>query len=141
MIAGIQVEIMARMAEILDSEVGADAKLHYRTVTRPPGFVPGDESSAVGTVVANVEVPFRCLFHQVDHRLAGFQRFAEVQTGDVMIDFMQDLGLESKEDPRIEVVGVGMFVQKTASRGLLEAWDVYMGGGGTMRTLLLSPVQ
>lgn len=132
---------MARMQEFLDSEVGVDAKLHYRTVTRPPGYIEGDESSAVGTVVANAELPFRCLFHQVDHRLAGFQRFAEVQTGDVMIDFMEDLGLASKEDPRIEVVGVGMFVQKTASRALLEAWDVYMGGGGTMRALLLSPVQ
>lgn len=140
MLPGFQIVMQRAAEQLLGSEAAVDAVLRWRTVARPDGYDPNDESSADGGVVANEELAFRCLKHIVDMRLSGFQRFLEVQTGDVIIDYMADLALTGKEDARIEING-RMFVQKNASKELLEAWDCEMGNGGTMKTLLLMPCQ
>lgn len=125
---------------VLDSDVACTAWLHWREVTRPPGWNVNDETTQQGGEVEGKKVEFRTLFHQVDHRLSGFQRFMEVRTGDVILDYLADLGLDDavKEDVRVEVNGA-FYVQKTASAGLKEAWDAYGDHGGMFRTLLLEP--
>lgn len=138
MLDGIGIEMDAVVEQVLASELAVDAVLHWRAVTRPVGWDPNDESSDAGAVVTPGLLEFRALFHQVDHRLSGFQKFMEVQTGDVILDYVADLALAAKEDVRIEVNG-RIYVQKNASTGLLEAWDAYTGHGGTLKTILLTP--
>ncbi len=139
---GLEIQLRQQMEMMLAAEgVNAvTAKLHWRVVTKPPGYDPDDESSTAGTVTTNHELEFRALVHQVDHRLAGFQRFMEIQTGDVMLDYLADLDLENpaKEDPRVEVNG-RHYIQKSAGTALKQAWDIHSGTGGYMKTLLLTP--
>ena len=115
------------------------ATLLWRTVTRPLGYDRNDEDSAVGSVVAHGSLPFRAFFHQVEARLSGFQRFLEVETGDVILDYMEELALPGKENVRVLVNGY-LYAQKTASTKLLEAWDVTMGNGGLLKSVLLTPL-
>lgn len=115
------------------------AILRWRVVVRPEGYDAADESSAEGGMVTHGRREFGAFMHRVDHRLSGFQRFLEVQTGDIILDYRDDLALAHKEDVRVDVNG-RMYVQKTASTALLEAWDVEIGSAGTLRTLLLTPV-
>lgn len=133
-------DIAEAMEMVLGSDLACDAVLHWREETKPEGWNDNDESSQVGTVVEDYDLEFRTLFHQVDHRLSGFQRFSEVQTGDVILDYLADLDLANpaKLDMRVEVAGA-FYVQKNASAALKEAWDAYADHGGSMRTLLLTP--
>ena len=134
-------QIRTAVGLLLASEGTANvvtAKLHWREVVRPEGYDANDESSAAGRTVTARELEFRTFFHQVEHRLSGFQRFLEVETGDVMLDYAADLELAGKADCRIEV-DKKFYVQKNASAGLLEAWDVVMEGGGLLKSLLLAP--
>ena len=115
------------------------ATLLWRTVTRPAGYDRNDEDSAVGTVVVKGSLAFNAFFHQVEHRLSGFQRFIEVETGDVILDYLEDLDLAGKEDVRVLVNG-WLYAQKTASTALLETWDTVMENGGLMKSVLLTPL-
>ena len=123
---------------IASPDNGTAAVLHWREVTRAVGYNPNDETSAAGGAVVDQSLAFRCLFYQVDARLSGYQRFAEIQTGDVMLDYLADLALAGKEDLRVEIGG-RFYVQKTASKELLEFWDTQSSAGGVGRVLLLSP--
>ena len=115
------------------------ATLHWRTVTgRGEGYNPADESSAAGLTITPGSMVFRAFFHRVDHRLSAFQKFLEVRTGDVILDYLTDLQLAGKDDCRIEVNG-NYYVMKNASVELLEAWEVANGTEGTLKSLLLSP--
>lgn len=118
-----------------------DAVLHWRTFTgHDPEAPPWDETSANA---ANLEaqdhtLPFRALFHQVGHRASGFQRFSEIEAGDIILDYLTDLDLTTKQDTRVVIQG-RTYVQKSASRALLEAWDAASESTGIFRTLLLTP--
>ncbi len=138
---GVEIQMRHGIEQLLATEGAGNvvtAKLHWRTVTRPEGYDRNDEDTAAGGVVVPGVLEFRTFFHQVDHRLSGFQRFIEVQTGDVILDYLADLALAGKEDVRVEIGG-RYYVQKTASTGLLEAWDVAMENGGLMKSVLLTP--
>jgi hypothetical protein len=137
-IPGFEIEMRSQAAQMIAGPMGVPMVLHWREVVRPEGYNPNDESSTAGTVVTPRSRAFRALFHQVETRLSGFQRFLEVQTGDVMIDYLEDLELAGKEDLRVEVRGV-YYTQKTASSALLESWDCQMESGGMFKTLLLTP--
>ncbi len=139
MLPGITLTIRRYFAMLLaNRDLGVDAVLHWRVVTRPEGYNPNDETSAEGGTVEAFTQEFRCLFYQIDARLSGYQRFAEIQTGDVMLDYLADLELPGKDDPRVEIGGK-FYVQKTASKELLEFWDLQSSAGGVGRVLLLSP--
>ncbi len=135
-------QMQSAMAMLLATPGAANvvsAKLLWRTVTRPAGYDRNDEDSAVGAVVVKGSLVFRAFFHQVEHRLSGFQRFIEVETGDVILDYLADLGLSGKEDVRVLVNGQ-LYAQKTASTALLETWDVVMENGGLLKSVLLTPL-
>jgi len=144
MIPGVMIQVRNHIEMMLASEDTANvvtAKLHWRVVTgRDPAAHPDDESAAADLTVADEELEFRAFFHTVQPRASGFQRFVEVQTGDVMLDYLVDLELDGKEDLRVEIAGK-FYVQKTASKELLETWDVLGDGNGLLKTLLLAPAK
>jgi hypothetical protein len=214
------------------------AILHWREVVgaRRESH-PDDESAALDLEMDAVDMQqeFRAFKHTVEPRTSGFQRFMEVQTGDVLLDYLADLDLNGeygkvreigagnaafvvtaktdesgtlaieegdpagvasededhtvtflagataqdvvdlinadlslpftaalatgsdgtgaaaawarrvigavpKRDARIEIAGE-FFVQKTASKELLEIWDVQNESGGLLKTLLLAPAK
>ena len=139
---GLDIVMRHQMEQLLaaDGPNTVTAKFHWRTVTKPPGYDPDDESSTATVSTADHELAFRALAHQVDHRLSGFQRFMEIQTGDLIVDYLADLDLENpaREDHRIEING-RYFIQKSAGTPLKEAWDIHSGTGGYFKTLLLTP--
>lgn len=140
---GIETQIRFAIESLLATEGAANvvsATLLWRAVTRPLDYDRNDEDTAqAGTTVTPGTLDFQAFFHQVEHRLSGYQRFMEVQTGDVIIDYLADLALTGKEDVRVRVNGM-IYVQKSASSALLETWDVVMGNSGLMKSLLLTPV-
>jgi len=136
-------QIENAMERMLASEAGVEATLLWRVVTgRDPDAHPDDETAALAAVTTVTEgsLVFRALFHTVAPRTGGFQKFLEVQTGDVILDYRADLALAGKEDVRV-VVGGRTFVQKQTSKELLETWDLQCEYGGMMKTLLLQPMK
>jgi hypothetical protein len=139
MFDGLIIEAELLMEQVLASEAAVDAILHWRQESLPEGYRENDESTHHGATYEAKSIEFRALFHRVDHRLSGFTRFMEIRTGDVILEYMEDLDLATKPDARIQV-GDEFFVQKNASRELLEAWEVSLDQGrGLFRTLLLTP--
>ncbi len=122
---------------IASPDTGTDAVLHWRVVTRPLGYNPNSETSAAGGTVENFTQEFRCLCYEID-RLSGYQRFAEIQTGDMILDYLADLALTGKEDPRIEIGGK-FYVQKSAGKELLEFVGNRSSTAGAGKILILSP--
>lgn len=139
---GLDIVMRHQMEQLLaaDGPNTVTAKLHWRIVTTPPDYDPDDESSTAGVTTTNHELTFRALVHQVDHRLSGFQRFMEIDTGDLIVEYLADLGLgdTAKKDHRIEVNG-SYYIQKSIGTALQEAWDIHSGTGGYFKTLLLTP--
>lgn len=137
----IQAQMLRQIRLLLASNAAnvVSATLHWREVlNRPQSYDRNDESTAIGTSVENRSKIFRTFFHQIDHNLSGFQRFMEIRTGDVILDYLEDLDLDEKQDLRVEVGG-SYYIQKSVGTALKEAWDVRLGFAGTLRTLLLSP--
>lgn len=236
------IQIRGHMERMLASENTANvvaAILHWREVVgaRRESH-PDDESAALDLEMEAVDMQqeFRAFKHTVQARTSGFQRFMEIETGDVLLDYLADLDLEGeygkvrtigvghaafvvtaktgesgtlalmegdvistlvsededhtvifiptdtaqdvvdlingdvslpftaalaagsdgtgaavewarrvigavpKRDARVEIAGK-FFVQKTASKELLETWDVQNEGGGLLKTLLLAPAK
>lgn len=141
-IPNIQAQMRRQAAMLLASDQAnaVSVTLHWRTRTEPVDFDPNDESSGtVSTVPGTTE--FRALFHQIDHRTAAYQRFMELETGTVILDYLEDLELDGKSDVRFEVNG-RFYSQKPVGKDVLEMWSVENGDlGGFMRTIALMPVR
>jgi hypothetical protein len=140
-IPGAHLQIQQHFARILASDAAnvVTATLLWRSVTGlPADYDANDETTLGDAVVSDHSLDFRSFFHQVDHRLSGFQRNLEIQTGDIMLDYLADLDLGAKRDLRVRIKGE-IYVQKSIGTALKEAWDVQLGLGGTLRTLLLTP--
>lgn len=123
-----------------------DVILHWRThVDPPPGFDPQLQPiSNPGTIVEDgglaEPTTIRAFVHYVDIATSGFQRFQEVQGGDVILDILATTNLTGKPDLRFEIDGIH-YAQKPLSRELAESWDVRMGDSAVFRTLLLRRVE
>lgn len=138
----IQHQIRRQAAQMLASNQGPAKTviLHWREKTYPAGHDPADESSPQPTATAE-SLNFRALVHHVDHRNSAYQKFMELETGNVILDYLQDLDFTNKEDPRFEINGE-FYVQKSVGKKLLEMWstenDVF---GGVFRTIALMPAK
>lgn len=135
-------QMRRQAAQILASDQAnaSDVVLHWRERTFPAGYDPGDESSGTPTAVAK-SLTFRAMVHHVDHRNSAYQRFMELETGAVLLDYLEDLTVEEKEDPRFEIGGE-FYVQKSVGKQLLEMWNTRNDRfGGLFRTIALVPAK
>ncbi len=123
-----------------------DVTIHWRNLTsKPVGYDPEIKPlSNPGTIVENDgeedPVTIRGFVHYVTPATNGFQRFQEIQQGDVILDIDAETDLSGKDDLRFEIDGV-QYVQKDHGRELAQAWDVRFGDVAILRTLLLRPQQ
>jgi hypothetical protein len=119
-----------------------DVTLHWRSlVSPPPDYDP--ELKSVSSPVEAIEnggtsdtETIRALVHYVKPSTTGFQRFQEVEQGDVILDILADTDFSGKQDLRFEIGGV-FYVQKPQGRDLARSWDTRHGDEGIFRTLLL----
>lgn len=77
------------------------------------------------------------LVHFVQPVKSGVRLFAEIETGDVIVDFPQDVPLSDKRGIYFEIDGTA-YVQKDVGDALAEYWDLVLGGRRMMRTLVLT---
>jgi len=83
---------------------------------------------------------YPALIHFVQPVTSGVRTFAEVEAGDVICDFIEDVELDGKKNPRFEIQsqpGV-IYHQKNAGDELAQYWDLVVGGERMMRTVLLT---
>lgn len=114
----------------------------------------GDEDAGTGALVGGVNTHHSGLlrgFGHVEPAQSVVRHFAEIQTGDLLLDVAADaeiyelpsgLGvpLSDVEPHGLRVTWDGReYVQKKAGEELLARWDVTFQSRKTMRTLLLRP--
>ena len=138
MIPGLEIGMRRAFEQVLASEVGVNAVLHWRSVARAVGYDANDESSASAGVVTHGEIGVSRAVSSGGPKTVRVPAICGSADGRCDRGLPGSLALTGKEDVRIEVGGK-FYVQKNASAGLLEAWDCEMGSGGTMKTLLLTP--
>jgi hypothetical protein len=128
------------------SRRGTTVTLHWRTLTdKPDGYNPKLKPVAgAGTIVEDGgeagATTIRAFVHYVTPASTGFQRFQEVEKGDVILDIDAAVDLSGKHDLRFEIDGLH-YVQKEHGRELSRSWDARIDGVAVLRTLLLRPQQ
>ncbi len=78
----------------------------------------------------------RAFVHFVAPITSGIRQFAEVEAGDVIVDFPPGINLDGKKQLTFEIGGI-VFVQKEAGEKLAAYWDTMFSGDKLCRTLLL----
>lgn len=66
------------------------------------------------------------------------QRYSEVQTGDIILDFLTIPDFTGRTDVQFIIAGL-TYVQKDIGRELAAAWDLRCGGRPVVKSLLLRP--
>lgn len=136
-----QAQIQRQVRQLLASNAAnaLTVTLHWRTRTYEPGYDPGDEDTHTLAEATARSLSFRAFVHTIDHRNSAYQRFMELDTGVVMLDYVDDLELDGKEDCRFEIDG-RFYVQKSVGKELLEMWSTHNDEyGGVLRTIALIP--
>jgi hypothetical protein len=111
-----------------------DVTLYYtEAVATNPGFDPNVE----GTYPSRPEkqCTFGALVHIVSVRTTQRQ-FAEIQTGDAIITFRENVSFEGKENIRFEFGGE-KWVQQAVGKDLASYWENYIGGRPIGKTIVL----
>ena len=82
---------------------------------------------------------FNAMVHYVNHGASTYQRFAEVESGDVILDVMADINIDNKKSPTFSIEGK-KYSQKNIGGELASVWDSRTKSGNSIfRTLLLKP--
>lgn len=80
------------------------------------------------------------LVHYVQPITSGLRQFAEIQVGDVILDFAFDADFpENAPGATVRIENnPAVYVQKAVGKDLLDAWDVTLGGQRAMKTLVVT---
>jgi hypothetical protein len=93
---------------------------------------PALEATAPATTTVNAQYP--AFVHFVEPVKSGYRQFTEIETGDVILDFLDDVAL-----PRtgaIFVVDGETYVQKEVGNQLTQFWDLMIEGQRHFRTVV-----
>ncbi len=112
--------------------------LHWRVSSlAPAGYLPDVESSAGGMTWQDQSESVTALVHYVNIHTTGYTRHAQVETGNIILDFLGNAAIDGKQDLRFEVGGK-LYVQKDGGNELASSWDVRCNGVPVTRTVLAS---
>jgi hypothetical protein len=80
------------------------------------------------------------LVHFIQPTTSSLRQFAEVQIGDVIVDFPHDAKIPAQTSgAKFYIEGnPNTWVQKQVGKDLAEAWDLIVDSGRVMRTFLLT---
>jgi hypothetical protein len=134
---------MARMQKNRVANSGP-VVLHWRTRSgSSANFDPHLQASKVGTTYAEASETKVAFIHYVSIHTTGYTRFTQIQTGDVILDFIGDVDIDGKEGLQFEIGRVGntpgkLYVQKNAGDELAQSWDVHANNQAITRTVLVT---
>lgn len=112
--------------------------LQWRTTAAVPvGYLPDIETSAAGSTFTDHAEVTTALIHYVNIHTTGYSRFAQVESGDVILDFLGDVEIDGKDALRF-LIGGKVYVQKDGGDELASSWDVRCNGQAVTRTVLVS---
>lgn len=95
---------------------------------------PALESTVPSTTTATSTAP--AFVHFVESARSGYRQFTEIETGDVIIDFLDDVTLP-KTGTKFVIDGE-TYVQKEVGNQLTQYWDVIVQGRRHFRTVVAS---
>jgi len=107
----------------------------------PPGYNPKVQGSggAAPTLTPQTSDPIKAFFHTVSVGTTGYQKFSQVEKGDVILDFIGDVDLSGKPD-LVLVVDGKRYVQKDGGEELARTMDAYVDGVAIVRSVLVRPI-
>lgn len=112
--------------------------LRWREQTDPAaGYDPHLQGSGGAQVTSEQTATLNALIHTVNIHTTGYTKFAEVKSGDLILDFIGDAEIDGKSNLRFEVAGIS-YVQKNAGGELAESWDVRCHGLPVTRSVLVT---
>jgi hypothetical protein len=112
--------------------------LRWRVTTAVPvGYLPDVEATGTGATFADQELAVSALIHYVNIHTTGFSRFAQIESGDVILDFLGDVAIDGKDSLRF-IIGGKVYVQKDGGDELASSWDVRCNGHAVTRTVLVT---
>jgi hypothetical protein len=103
-----------------------------RALAETPSHDPALESTAPAT--ETVTAQHKALVHFVEPVKSLVRQFTQIETGDVIIDFLGDVQLP-RDGVHFVINGV-RYVQKDAGKELTEFWDLMIEGHRHMRTVV-----
>ena len=109
--------------------------LAWTDVTPATGWLPDIEGSAAAPTVTPRTAIARAFVHYVNIHQTGYTRHAQIERGDVILDFPGDVDLDGKSGLRF-IIGGRIYVQKDGGDELAASWDVRCGGTAITRTVL-----
>lgn len=118
---------------------GTDITILWREETSPsPDYDPNDEDSTPPTMEDREETirGFAHIPSAGTHNTA-YQKFAEIQAGDLILDIPATYDLTEKSDLRFRV-GEQLYTQKQVGKDLAAVWAAASTGTSGLRTLLVS---
>jgi|GEM_PF-6266889 len=114
-----------------------DVVLRWRSTTNPDAaYDPELEGSIGAGSIEEGTDTIRALIHYVNPGTTGFQRYSELEEGDVILDIDAGYDLSGKDDLRFTIGGTN-YVQKKVGKSLARSWDVRFGDDAVARTILL----
>lgn len=128
--------IRADIATLINTAGGNSSEviIRWTETVNPVDYDPLDEDTHTGTTTEHEET-VRALVHAVQIESSAYQRFTEIHSGDVIIDFPYDTDLSGRDNITFIIAG-NPYTQKNVGKELAEAWDVQAGGLATTKTIL-----
>lgn len=111
--------------------------IHWQEISNAdPEYDPELEGSIGAGSVTDHSDTIDAFIHYVSLNTTGFQRFQEVESGDVILDVHHSTDFTGKKDLRFEIDGT-FYTQKAVSKSLARSWDASFGGSKILRSILL----
>lgn len=114
---------------------GSRVRLHWQERTGPVTTDPVSGAVSGGTLVPKIR-DVRGLLHWPDFNNNQVRQFAEIQAGDLIVDFPADVPLDGKVGLRFEVDSK-FYTAKGVSERLGRSWNVMVGDVKLLRPVLL----
>jgi len=92
----------------------------------------------VGAVATDQTLTIKAFVHSAGS-VSAVRQYAEIEVGDLIVDFAYDAPLDGKEALRFTIDGQ-QYEQKKVSQKLAKAWDVVQRNQRLYRTVLLEKV-
>ena len=103
----------------------------------PTGSVPSPvDGSRPGTPTVTTETQPAFVHFVPVAGHSSVRQFAEIEVGDVILDFAPDVDFRGRDNLRFQVQGQ-WYVPKETGRKLAETWDVAVQGQNLFRTILV----
>lgn len=135
MLSGLSARIRRDTRRIISRRLlnTVDVTISYqKPVVGSPALDPALESTVPSTTTETAVKT--ALIHFVEASRSIYRQFAEIQTGDIILDFLDDVEL-----PRTGatfIIDGERYVQKEVGKELTQFWDVIIQGERHFRTIV-----